>query len=990
MKKTIPIFVVGLLVLGGIGAIGVRVSTQREEQDNNILDMGVINTKADTYHFNDVIPVSEPAFVQQNGYLQVEVNEAHPLLFTGKPAIPVIVKTFSFQLGTKIVDIDITMKTTKYTLEYKIQPSPEPYAPTDDNIPGFTGQINPDPTVYGSQALYPSEPYTVKYGMGLEDIDEYAMFVNIRCYSQYSPARDEIFIPYEVDIDIEYDPPESQSFGASNVYDMLIITDEKFVSDLQPLVTHKNNIGIKTTMETVSSILSSYSGRFPAEKVKKRIFDAVKNWGVDYVLLAGGHVGQTNEWYVPTFESNNFDGAVSGHAQCAYDLTYDCDLYYADVGEHDQYGFLQFGDWDTNGNEIFAEGPYYDPSVDYPDYYPDVYVGRIPFRYTWEVPIVVDKIITYENTASDSWFKKAIMVGGDTSPPARDEGGNIILGIYEGELACDKTASYLSQEGFSIQKLYTSTGTFGSTDDVLNALSQGCGFVDFQGHGNPAVWGNFWPDAQTEAEFTYGFTIFDIRKLTNGNKLPVMLIDGCHNGQFNVTLQQIIDAGGIDYPRYHFLEFSPTDTSSWMLLEEGGGAIGVISTTALGYGYINQHITAGLGGWIMPRFAHAYGQGHTHLGSMWGQAIKDYVDTFDVNKDDIDRKTIEERVLFGDPSLQLGGLQASGSGNKEYNNDRSRSRVSIEDLPFTTLAADVPTWQNGQEWTYKIHSVDFSFHEVDGRDFDVQLSAGDLNLKVADASGDTYDVEIMMDNVDADLDIYFDSYTDEEPMDVELVMEDSVISGHIYFEKSTLAIGQVNLILDFSIDTDELLDAFGVELPQVIRNILLPDAIPFNVDLILDFDNSYTILQFPLGIGDSWGVEEAEITLDGTVTSRYLRILNIVNKLAAIFGLVIVPPEFAKYLPDIDISEYMTDQGIENVIELPAMEKLFRKPVFEVDSMKQVSVPAGSYSSYNVELVQGIGEFYYSADVENFVYIIGNLNDFIPIVDNLEMELIGT
>jgi hypothetical protein len=55
------------------------------------------------------------------------------------------------------------------------------------------------------------------------------------------------------------------------------------------------------------------------------------------------------------------------------------------------------------------------------DYYPDVTVGRLPFEYSSEIKPVVDKIINYENTATDSWFKKAVTVGGDTSPPARGE-----------------------------------------------------------------------------------------------------------------------------------------------------------------------------------------------------------------------------------------------------------------------------------------------------------------------------------------------------------------------------------------------------------------------------------------------------------------------------------------------------------------------------------------------------------------------------------------
>ena len=162
------------------------------------------------------------------------------------------------------------------------------------------------------------------------------------------------------------------------------------------------------------------------------------------------------------------------------------------------------------------------------------------------------------------------------------------LGVYEGELAADVTAGYLSKAGFTTEKLYTSTGTFASGQDIINAVENGCGYVTFDGHGNPALWGNFLPDAPTEAEFVYGFTIFDIKDYNNGDKLPFMVIDGCHNAQFDVTMQHVVEYGGMGYPGNYWLDWSPHDGCSWFVLQEGGGAIATVGNTALGYGYIND------------------------------------------------------------------------------------------------------------------------------------------------------------------------------------------------------------------------------------------------------------------------------------------------------------------------------------------------------------------------------------------------------------------
>ncbi|MCK5261340.1 MAG: peptidase C25, partial [Thermoplasmatales archaeon] len=298
------------------------------------------------------------------------------------------------------------------------------------------------------------------------------------------------------------------------------------------------------------------------------------------------------------------------------------------------------------------------------DFYPDVAVGRIPCRYSSQVDTVINKIITYETTADDSWFKKAFVISGDTTPPARSSSAT--LGIYEGELSTAVTVGLLEDIGFDVEKLWTSTGTFAGKPDVINAITAGSGFIHFAGHANPAYWGNFLPDAQTEDEMVDGLELKDMYKLRNGEELPVIVVGGCHNSQFNTTMSNIITDilkyginGYFFGPPYRFFykEWVPACWSSWLLLKKGGGSVGTIGNAGLGYGYINEYCTEGLGGWINPQFFDAYAnQSIDILGEAHSQAITDYIDIIGrVNIDQIDRKTIEQWVLLGDPSLKLGG-----------------------------------------------------------------------------------------------------------------------------------------------------------------------------------------------------------------------------------------------------------------------------------------------------------------------------------------------
>ena len=87
-----------------------------------------------------------------------------------------------------------------------------------------------------------------------------------------------------------------------------------------------------------------------------------------------------------------------------------------------------------------------------------------------------------------------------------------------------------------------------------------------------------------------------------------------------------------------------------------------MGNTGLGYGYVNEDWDQGLGGWIEPRFFEVYAnksanQEDAILGEIHDQAINDYINIIGaVNQDQIDRKTIEEWALLGDPSLRIGGL----------------------------------------------------------------------------------------------------------------------------------------------------------------------------------------------------------------------------------------------------------------------------------------------------------------------------------------------
>jgi len=429
------------------------------------------------------------------------------------------------------------------------------------------------------------------------------------------------------------DSKEFLKVGALTSYNMVIIAPACFSDTIQPLIEHKNNHDVKTFLKTTEEIYDEYDGRDNAEQIKYFIKDAIETYGIKYVLLMAGKTILGLKWNVPARYVQLDDGF--GYSEFL------SDLYFADIYKENG----EFEDWDSNGNGIFAEWGF---SGDVIDLRPDVAVGRLPCRTKREVRTVVDKIISYEeNTYGQSWFNKMVVVGGDTFPTY--EG-------YEGESTCDVASGYM--DGFDVNKLYTSTGALTGTDDIINAVNQGCGFFFTRGRGGQDKIRMVTPDG---FEFI-AFQDDDISSLNNEGMYPVCILDECIHGKF--------DVGIINYfyllfrkAGYTKLDCIP-ECLSWRLIhEEDAGAIATITNTNICYGSVGDSDENGIlddaeafGGFLGVECFRLYGQNNMEvLGDIHKTAVSNYIDNFPIQSQDSHCKSVMEFILLGDPSLRIGG-----------------------------------------------------------------------------------------------------------------------------------------------------------------------------------------------------------------------------------------------------------------------------------------------------------------------------------------------
>ena len=633
----LTLLLIGVLVLSGFGAADI------------------INDKSEIVKKIDVVTFSEQLVIKEkDGYLTLKLEGADSMSTeAGKPMLPMYRKTFMFSSAAKIKEITCDCSEIKEkVITGKIIPGPEavPRCFLDDVC--REPVRSEDEGVYKSNVLFPGNWYDYTIRCGLNSRGVPTTFVIVEVYPvQYLPTENMLNYISNAEIQVIYDDPgvDTTDDGLFDFYDMVIIAPEKFSESLQPLINHKNNHGVKTLLKTTEEIFDEYSGRDKPEQIKYFIKDAKETWNITYVLLVGGlksyiyakdkddcNQGSTG-WHVPVRYTNI---KLSDEVGVISDLYYS-DLYrYSETSEE-----WEFEDWDSNGDGIFAKWTMFTTGRDTLDLVPDIYVGRLACRNKVEVKIIVDKIINYERSPPEEkpWFKRMIGVAGRTF--------DFYEGKLDGEYAVDAAFDYMGNLIEDPVKVYSSNkdtgGLIPDTEDIIATFSEGAGYVNFEGHGNPISWATHWAE---QSGWTSGLSVNDFKELSNGDKLPVVVVGGCHNALFNVSMLRILLTRK-DHNWYWVWYPTPVCFSWGLCILPNGGAIASTGCTGLGLGGATPLSNSG---GLDANFFYQIGQdAATTLGGAHSGAIQKFINENKIRQEEA--FCIVEYQLFGDPSLKLGG-----------------------------------------------------------------------------------------------------------------------------------------------------------------------------------------------------------------------------------------------------------------------------------------------------------------------------------------------
>ncbi|HUT00282.1 MAG TPA: C25 family cysteine peptidase, partial [Candidatus Thermoplasmatota archaeon] len=257
MKRIVPLLIIGIIVLSGLGAAAVS------------------NISEETLQKTETISFSTPQIQTKEGYALVTVDDANAWLYnTGAPMLPASITTYLFPFGTKIRSVDVTFSNPEvYILENKIIPTPTPVSFVAGNKVTFTQEEQ----VIGS--IYPDTLFDYHIGAGISN-EEHVIFLTVRCYPiQYNIGENTILYRNIAHLSITYELPSTET-SSLDEFKLLIIAPKAFSENLQQLVNHKISKGITTKLVTRDDICNSVyfpaEGRDCAEEMKyfiKNAFD---------------------------------------------------------------------------------------------------------------------------------------------------------------------------------------------------------------------------------------------------------------------------------------------------------------------------------------------------------------------------------------------------------------------------------------------------------------------------------------------------------------------------------------------------------------------------------------------------------------------------------------------------------------------------------------------------------------------------------------------
>ncbi len=305
--------------------------------------------------------------------------------------------------------------------------------------------------------------------------------------------------------------------ASADIADYVIVTPEALVQAVEPLKAYKESCGLSVQVVSTEWIAVNGTGVDLAEKIRNLLRDNYVTMGIDYVLLVGTHASvPMRTCYVETF--NLLAPPTPNYIETDY--------YYSDLS----------GAWDLNSDGVYGQ-PGIDDQAGGVDYFPEVYVGRIPSDNAAEVSGICQRIVNYSQD-SGAWKHQALLLGAVTNYFLEYPG---ILPAY-GSAFMEKVKNEILQPlAFASTTMYEKEGLAPDAtpctlplnhDNAIAELKKGYGILNVDCHGNYTsmarkVWALENGDGIPQAGEMSWPSLLSMQDLTAINALQLGVIFSC-------------------------------------------------------------------------------------------------------------------------------------------------------------------------------------------------------------------------------------------------------------------------------------------------------------------------------------------------------------------------------------------------------------------------------------------------------------------------------
>lgn len=558
----------------------------------------------------------------------------------GGPSVPVI--SYPLRVPYDIRSIRVERKDPEVLhLSLPVAPSARAVHLTEEVLTsGEATGLDLDWSRYLNGGTYPAEKVRWAHmGYGWEEGEKLSHYSVSVSPFEHDPMEQTLTFYRDIDLVIEKEPevnyitravekPDSVKEGT----ELLIISYDPFVNDLEQYVEWKKQTGMTVTVMQYSNVNGEYSSLDGTRSIWQFVHDTFfgdeKN--LKYVLLMG------EPKYVPTLMAWDQDPYGSEPN------TLPADTYFACLDG-------DYNVWNRDGDDRWGE------TNDIQDHVPDVYVSRVSADNDNEVLNWAKKVVNYEkNPAIGDWSSKVGLFGSTTH--STDDGptqceyywNDYLRYVYQTPDKYYSSGSVQSQTGAKVLNY----------QNINSGFNSGLSSVVYMGHGLANVWSE-----GTQQSSQLIFTTNEAEDLRQSPKLPFISAMSCETNWF--------DNGNWDSISEEFIE------------NGNGGAIGYAGasrTTEGGIGYAGDLPGApGIQQGILLKMS----EGYRSQGEIFHEGKESYVDEWGAyfNQQQWIYNAWLEHNLLGSPETRIWTEEISTlSVTVDYVNDHfSNFTVTVKD-----------------------------------------------------------------------------------------------------------------------------------------------------------------------------------------------------------------------------------------------------------------------------------------------------------------------